>query len=102
MSTIAVYNGVTFTNVLTRSFRQEPVYDELSKTDLLYTKFTIGLEGIVHAHLGAPQIIFATAAANAIQMQRDVRNRLMVNRKGFTMQVGGVTLIACGPSSPRR
>lgn len=99
MSTIAVYNGVTFTNVLTRSFRQEPVYDELSKTDLLYTKFTIGLEGIVHAHLGAPQIIFATAAANAIQMQRDVRNRLMVNRKGFTMQVGGVTLIACGPGT---
>jgi len=53
MPTIVRYNNVEIYNCHIRDFRQEMVYDD-SGTDLLYTRFSITVEGILGAHDAPP------------------------------------------------
>ena len=41
------YNGVRLTNVLTKLFKQEAVYDD-SGAQLLFSRFTVRVEGVLH------------------------------------------------------
>lgn len=94
MATDLTYNGVTLKNVLTRSFEQEPVYDE-SGTDILYQKFTVSVEAIANADLlleanptlGTMGVGVGGGAAG--QVIQSARIRLAETRGAFVYQMEG-------------
>lgn len=59
------YNGILLRNVLTKTFRQEAVYDE-SNTDLLYFRYTIAVRGY-----HSSQSIGSTEMRSGIQWDPD-------------------------------
>ena len=61
MGTSVEYNGILMTNVVTREWSQSMVYDA-SHTDLLYSKFRLTFEGIIH---GESTTVLGTYAAAA-------------------------------------
>lgn len=102
MSTVVQYNGIELHNVLTREWHQEIVYDN-SKTDKLYNKFRITVEGICHNQIpfsqqswSSGQSVFALDGnnpANLAGMQALIVSTLGVSRKHFKMFVESSDII---------
>ena len=85
--TIVIYNGVTINHCHTRTFRQEPVFEQ-TNTDLLYYKFTVRVGGYVHANAGVGIGIDPLKGANAAAQHVSIRSLLMVPRGVFEMTMG--------------
>ena len=95
MSTILSYNGVTFQDCLTKTFKQEPVRDP-SRTDIEYQKFTIRVQSLVHnvtanSTFGVQPLV---GGDSIITAEKRLREQLMQERKTFDFTVGGVSLLA--------
>jgi len=102
------YGNVTLYRVVTHEVAQEVVFDE-SRTDEIYTKYTVKVSGFLHGHLDwlfqyqAPPVDTlksgsAAAAHQAVRFQ-------LIPRQAFALVVGanndytgGVTLLACNPA----
>lgn len=54
--TTVTYNGIVLQNVLVREFRQEVVYDP-SRTDPLFSRYTIAVEGLISGVPTAPGFV---------------------------------------------
>lgn len=98
MATTLQYGTVTISNVLTKKFEQEAIYDD-SGTDLLYHKFTVRVVGYVH---NAILDTVEKAASVDVQPRRDnrptldygrIRADLLEPRRNLLMTVGGDTLL---------
>lgn len=84
------YNGITLTNVLTKKFHEEVVYDA-SDTDAVCHRFVIAVVGFIsegpaktQAQLNGTSLVGANAAAQQVL----VRSALMSPRQTFLMQIG--------------
>ncbi|MCP4539919.1 MAG: hypothetical protein GY832_22495 [Chloroflexi bacterium] len=107
MSTNVTYNGVRMSNVVTRQWDQEIVYDD-SNTDLLYHKFKLRFEGVLHVQGNplnrsrtwtAPES-GSTSAANAATLMDEVRTALGKPRKKLAVTIGGQSALICEPGTP--
>lgn len=103
MATTLQYGTVTLSNVLTKKFEQEAIYDD-SGTDLLYHKFTVRVVGYIH---NAILDTVEKAASVDVQPRNDnrpaldygrIRAALLEPRKVLLMTVGGDTLLYCSPA----
>ena len=93
MSTDVTYNQVEMKNVLTTRFEQSCQYDE-SNTDLMFHKFSIAIEGIVHATVAADTIILPPGnPASAVTSMDLIQATLMHPRARFTYKIGDETLL---------
>jgi hypothetical protein len=112
--TTLTYNGVTLRNCLTRTFRQEAVYDR-SDTDLLYYRYTIGVTG----YLSSADVLDFTApttrvgvrtsglnpslpppagsAINAPTQHLIIRAKLMEPRQAFEFKSGTTMMLEANP-----
>lgn len=106
-----LYNGVLMRGVLTKQFLQEAVYDEASRTDKVYDRFTVHVAGQVHVQGGIQSLsgfeqgIKAVGVVNYTPEQiafyeQEVRRRLQEPRKIFLMTVNGNTLLRAEPAEP--
>lgn len=118
------YNGILLRNVLTKTFRQEAVYDE-SNTDLLYFRYTIAVRGYhsskdtvtnsMRTGIAKSDSEYSTSVptssrnylspgGTAGQDYATVRQRLLHPRHYFRFRTGcsangltGTTLLECDP-----
>ncbi len=107
--TVIVYNDVVLTDVLTKNFQQEAVYDD-SDTDLLHHKFTVRVSGIVHSVVNADDYLWSSPASqlDAAHSEQLIRRLLMRPRRFFVMSLShtfdnigeNVLLRAMGPNAP--
>lgn len=105
--TVVSYNGVTFVNVLTRRFRQEPIYDS-SGQNVQYTRFSISIVGHVHANPAVKaSTVYSTytdpmnlTQGTASGSHKWIRWRLSQPRGNFAfLASGGEPLLRAGPAS---
>lgn len=96
--TVISYGSVTLTRCVTTEFAQEPVYDDLSQSDLLYHRFTVKVTGYVHGFSSwcTLQIPFnplsqPTSVHSASQQFIGMRVNLHP-RQTFAMRIGAVTV----------
>jgi hypothetical protein len=93
-----VYNGVTLSFISTQRVRFDPVMDDLSGVDYLYTKIVIDCVAVIGSVPSAsgPQIppFDATADTNPADTVRRVSHLLNTPRRGLTYKVGGRTLVS--------
>lgn len=54
--TTVIYGNWSLTRCQTLDFKQEPVYDDLSQTDLMYFKYTVRVLGYIHGITGWCQL----------------------------------------------
>jgi hypothetical protein len=102
VGTTVTYNGVELHNVQTKSWDQELVYDA-SGTDLLYSRYRMRFEGIVHAqNIGtgthnAPAWIAKAgttgSGANAVTTFAAVRSLLTQPRATLTVTFGSSVVV---------
>jgi hypothetical protein len=102
VGTTVTYNGVELHNVQTKSWDQELVYDA-SGTDLLYSRYRMRFEGIVHAqNIGtgthnAPAWIAKAgttgSGANAVTTFAAVRSLLAQPRATLTVTFGSSVVV---------
>lgn len=97
--TIFHYNGITLTNVVTREFHQELVYDA-SGTDVVYHKFTISVLGILHPGFMEPYPGTIVDSIGLRQAFENVRNALSEPRGVFDYSIGGQTILSAMPGTP--
>jgi hypothetical protein len=91
------YNGLTLSNVITKDFIQEPVYDD-SGTDVQYHKFTVTVSGLLHPGFMQPYpgtIVDNIALSQAFEM---VRNALSEPRRDFEYKIGDQVILAAVPA----
>ncbi len=90
MPTTITYGPVTLHNVLTRQWEQEVVHDD-SGTDILYHKFKLRFESLVHAagyQGGAPAwTAKSTGLGSAIGNFAEVRSWLSRDRQSFQIKM---------------
>ena len=104
MSTDVHYNGIELHNVVTRGWDQEVVYDD-SNTDLLFYKFKLKFEGILHVQGGSISTNRAWIAkdggggttSSATALMREVRAALGQPRGRLEVKIGGQTALLCVP-----
>lgn len=95
MTTILTYNGVSISDCLTKTFKQEPVRDP-SGTDIEYVKFTVRVQSLVHDVTANTDFGFQplTGGDSIVSAEKRLRELLMQERKTFSFTVGGVSLLA--------
>jgi hypothetical protein len=89
--TTLTYNGVTLTNVLTRRFQQDAVYDQ-SGTDLVYHRFTIVAQGVIADHTSAVYSSYPNMPSvlpDSTIQHHAIRSLLLKPRGEFRMEIGG-------------
>lgn len=99
------YNDIFLPYGLTTKFRQEPVYEELGKTDFFCTKFDIQVQGILNINYIsaiAPNynIDPTTAPDNAGAIMKAIRARLLKPRKTLSCMINDVELIPAATGGP--
>lgn len=95
LGTVLTYNGMTFSDVLTHSFNQEPIWTD-DGVDYLYTQFTIDITAIINTSL-LPASNYPTAADAIKQIHRC----LMQPRKPLTFKIDTVTVLSSPPTGKR-
>lgn len=90
--TTVEYNGVRIEQCHTRRFEQEPVYEH---GDLLYSKFTIRVGGLIHGNTGQLQWFSPTQGDGAARDFTAIRSMLTEPRGEFEMKVGDNVLLRC-------
>ena len=83
------YGSVSLSNILTHGVTQEPVYDDLSGLDYLYTKITVSIQATFNNALPP----FAAGDVNAAATVARVRHALALPRQTVVLQVNGVNLV---------
>lgn len=96
--TIVRYGGVTFNNVMTRAYTQEPVKDQ-SGQSVIYHRHTIRIVGWVHAEPATTTYTTPQSTASASLGHRGIRWALMQPRQQFVMQCGADVLLTAAPMS---
>lgn len=113
MGTVVYYNQVQIVNALTRQWDQEVVYDP-SNTDVLFHRFKLRFEGLVHAG-GAPNPAYSVwqgGRGKAILNYQDIRSALgqargtllvtMTDEDGAERQVLAALPTVHHPNDPNR
>lgn len=80
-------NGISLGFVKTNRVGQQAVYDPVSQTDMMYTKFTIQSSSV----LAVPTALAGESPADTMKR---IRHMLLVPRRAFSMSVGGREMIA--------
>ena len=91
---VVSYNGVTFPYAQITGFDQQGIGDDLSDTDLTYTKFDVEVQSVVHysyLSLIAPDLVGRTESPADIM--EIIRQRLMERRRPFSIKLGGRELL---------
>ncbi len=103
MATIVTYNGIEMHSVSTLRFQQTPQYDP-SGTDVLFSRFTLAFEGLLHAASdsnGAPVWIGQTGGGSFPPVDaayRSLMTTLWQPRGALEVDMGGVVIFQCsGP-----
>jgi hypothetical protein len=95
--TKVTYNGIGLTNVLTKEFSQEPIYDP-SGTDLLYHRFRITVSGLVHPEFLSPYLGASPGNTNMANNFRAIQDRLNEPRREFEYKIGEEVILRALPS----
>lgn len=89
------YNGVYLPYSFTTGFRQEAVYDDMSGTDWILTRFDIQIQCVVNADYAtqlAPELV-GIQTRSAADVMNIIRSRLLKPRKRLSFKFNGVELI---------
>ncbi len=86
------YNGVKILNVVTRRWDQQVEYDD-SGTDMLYHKFSLMFDGIVHSHGDKSLGVSPSAKGDAVGTQQRIRKRLLQPRGKLVVKMGNRTIL---------
>lgn len=105
MATTVTYNGVVMHNVITREWNQEVIYDE-SNTDVVFHRFNLKFEGIVHQGDYRDSVAYVNDGSDAANMAHQyqlIHHRMLKNRESLIVATDvpgseNVTLFACGPA----
>ena len=106
VGTVVTYGPVTFSNVLTRKFRQEPVFDQGGQ-NVQYTRFSIHIVGHVHAIAATKGSQIESTYTDPMNLpdgrasasHKWIRWNLMQPRQSFTFISSNDTLLSAGPAS---
>lgn len=103
-STALTYNGISIPYMLTTSFNQEPVYDDMGDVDYTGTKFDIQIEGYVNVDYASSGYMATTytgtnplpadvLAGGPAAIIKSLRSRLLEPRRTLSFFVNGIDLI---------
>lgn len=106
VGTVVTYGPVTFSNVLTRRFRQEPVFDSGGQ-NVQYTRFSVHIVGHVHAIAATKGSQIESTYTDPMNLpdgrasasHKWIRWNLMQPRQQFVFISSNDTLLQAGPAS---
>lgn len=92
---VFTYNGITLPYAFNTQFRQEAVYDELSNTDWVLTKFDVETQAVITAsYMKSLTPDYAGADdSNAAEIMKAIRVRLLTPRRQLILSFNGIDLI---------
>jgi hypothetical protein len=98
---LVIYNGVHLLYPDTVGFKQTAVYDDLSGTDRICTRFDIQIQSVINANYLSTILpgVDGISAANAGDVLKHIRARLIRPRRSFSFKVNGVELIPNVPTN---
>lgn len=106
MATVVYYNAIELHNVVTRQWDQEVQYDD-SGTDLVFARYKLRFDGILHVQAGAGALstnpawmaqIGGAGPATLAGMYQTVRRRLEQPRGDLEVVIGGTTVLRVKPA----